>query len=115
MNLIDLTEANFDQTLENHEIIIIDFWAEWCGPCKSFERVMLELAPKHPDIIFAKIDIEKEKELSADFNVRSVPLVAIIRKRHVVYLESGKLSVQTLDDLIKQVRDLTPDQLANYD
>ncbi len=104
--IANLTKENFDETLEKHEIIVIDFWAKWCGPCKEFFPVLEEAAKLHPDVFFAKIDIEHETELAADFSIVSIPSLMFIRNRTIVFAQSGVLPLSALCDLIVQAKEL---------
>lgn len=106
MSIQELTHQNFDLILESHALLVIDFWAEWCGPCKTFSKVMSVVAKEYPDVVFASVDIEKEKELSEEFAVRSVPFVMIIKDRTVIYADSGALSAATLRELLTQAKAL---------
>ncbi|MCD6055054.1 MAG: thiol reductase thioredoxin [Gammaproteobacteria bacterium] len=105
-NVIALTQANFDQTIENNEMVIIDFWAEWCGPCRSFAPAFEACAKKHPDIVFGTVDIEQEQQLTINFEVRTIPLIVIIRSQVVLYSESGSMTEGELDKLIARMRQL---------
>ncbi len=100
--VIALTKTNFDQILAKHSMTIIEFSAEWCEPCKSFAKVFANAAKKHPEILFASIDIDQEPELAADFQIRSVPFIVILRERIAVFAEAGALPEVALEDLIKQ-------------
>ncbi|OGT32361.1 MAG: thiol reductase thioredoxin [Gammaproteobacteria bacterium RIFCSPHIGHO2_02_FULL_39_13] len=104
MSVHVLTSSTFDQTLESHSILVIDFWAEWCGPCKLFSKVMDEVAKEYPDAYFAAVNVEIEKELAEEFSVRSIPFVMIIKNRAVIYAESGALSAMTLRELLDQAK-----------
>lgn len=111
-NIIELTHANFDDILAKHELILIDFWAEWCAPCKDFAKIIEKVAPNYPDFMFGSIDIETEKELTEEFNIRSVPAVMILRDNVCVYAESGSLSAENLRELLEKTRNLDPEELA---
>ncbi|MDF1654327.1 MAG: thioredoxin family protein [Coxiellaceae bacterium] len=104
--ITELTEDSFDAFVEKHDLIVIDFWAEWCGPCKGFAEVIKLAAEQHGDVAFASVDIDKEKGLAEEFNVRSVPWLMILREQVAVYDESGALPAQALDDLIEQARNV---------
>ena len=99
-----LTANSFDQVIETHPLVLIDFWATWCGPCKTFEHILKDVAKDYPDIHFASINIEEEKELTEEFAVQSVPFVMIIKNRTVIYAESGALSRQALRELLEQAK-----------
>lgn len=104
MNVVALTEQSFDHTLGEHELVVLDFWAEWCGPCKSFSKVIEQVAPQYPEVLFASIDIDAQPGLAADFKITSVPTVMILKKRVVVYADSGALPAGALKELIDQAK-----------
>ncbi len=109
MSVIALTAANFDEVVDNRDMVVIDFWAQWCGPCKSFAPVFKAVSEQYPDVLFANVDTEKETKLAEDFNIRSIPLVMILRQNIVVYSESGALPASALEDLIEQAKALDMD------
>lgn len=102
----EIDEKNFHETIKNNEIVLIDFWAEWCGPCKMFGPVFEKVSEKHNDVVFSKCNIEKAQELAAAFGVRSIPTIAALRNSTLVYLQPGALPEQALDELIKQTKEL---------
>ena len=104
--LITLTGDNFDAILSEHELVIIDFWAEWCGPCKSFLPVYEQIAANNPDVAFTKVDIDSEKALAADFQVRSIPQIVVMKQNVVVFSESGLMQASALQNLVDQARNL---------
>ena len=81
MAVIDITGATFDETLTNNELVLIDFWAEWCGPCKSFAPTYEKVSEEFPDVVFAKVDTEAEQELAAHFQIRSIPTIMVVRQQ----------------------------------
>lgn len=106
MAVINLTLAQFDETINNNDMVILDFWAEWCGPCKQFGPVFEEVSEKHPDIVFAKINVEEEQELAGMFQVRSIPTLALMREKVVVYANPGAIPASNLEEAIAQLRGL---------
>lgn len=106
MPIQELTADNFDKTIESHDLLVIDFWAQWCGPCKVFGKIMEDVAKEYADVTFASVNIENEKALAEEFAVRSIPFVMIIRNRAVVYAESGLLSASALRELVDQAKAL---------
>jgi thioredoxin len=102
MATIALTQANFDQVIANNTLVFVDFWAMWCGPCLAFAPIYEQVAQKFPDILFAKVDIEAEPELAADFNIRSIPQLLVIKKKIVIFAEAGLLPATALIDLVEQ-------------
>ena len=101
-----LTQDIFDDTVSTNDIVLIDFWAAWCGPCRSFAPTYEKVAEDHPDIVFAKVDTEAEHALAAAFNIMSIPTLMIIRESVVVFSQAGALHERALTDLIAQVREL---------
>ncbi|NKB46397.1 MAG: thiol reductase thioredoxin [Legionellales bacterium] len=106
MNLVTLTADNFEQVLGQKDLTVIDFWAQWCQPCLTFADTFVQVAKRFPDITFAKVDVEAETELAADFSVRSIPLLVILKQRTIVFAESGSLPESTLIELIEQAQAL---------
>jgi len=106
MATINLTTDNFKETISGHDIVIVDFWASWCGPCRSFAPTFEAASEKYPDIAFAKVNTEEEREMSAGFNIRSIPTLMVFREQVILYAEAGSLPASALDQLIEQVRSL---------
>lgn len=106
MSVNPLTSATLDQAIDSHSLLLVDFWAKWCGPCKTFGGTLSEVAKDYPDVFFASVNIEEEAALAEEFAVRSIPFVMIIKNRTVVYAESGALPAQALRDLLDQAKAL---------
>lgn len=106
MAAIELNEQNFESIVTGSDIVLVDFWAPWCGPCKSFAPVFEQASVKHADIKFAKVNTEDQQGLAGYFNIRSIPTLMVFRENVIVFSEAGALPASGLDMLIEQVRKL---------
>lgn len=106
MAILTLNKTNFDEVIANNDLVVVDFWATWCVPCKTFSEVFQTVAEQHNDVIFGSIDVDAETDLAADFNVRSIPWLLILRQNIAVFAESGAMSVSALNDLLAQAKAL---------
>jgi len=111
MAVIELTESNFQTTIDNNDIVIIDFWAPWCGPCRSFAPIYEKISEKHPDVVFAKLNTEDEQGLATQFNIRSIPTIALFREQIILMMQPGALPESALEDIIKRAQDLDMDDV----
>ena len=109
MATVKLTKDTFEKTIEDNGIVILDFWAQWCGPCRAFAPTFEGASDKHTDIVFGKINTDEEQELAASFGIRGIPAVAVFRDKIPLFLQSGALPASALEDLITQVRALDMD------
>ncbi len=106
MATVELNEETLEKTIVENDIVIIDFWAPWCGPCKSFGPIYEEVSEKHPDIVFAKVNTEAEQAIGAHFQIRSIPTLMIFREQIVLFSEAGMLPASGLEQVIEQVKAL---------
>ncbi|MDA0189222.1 MAG: thioredoxin domain-containing protein [Proteobacteria bacterium] len=104
MATIDLTTSNFEEVVSGNDIVIVDFWAAWCGPCRSFAPTFEAAAERNPDIVFAKVDTEAQQELAGYFNIRSIPTLMIFREKVILFSQPGALPPGEFDGLIAEVR-----------
>ncbi|MFE9248943.1 thioredoxin [Streptomyces sp. NPDC007088] len=106
MSTVELTKENFDQTVTDNEFVLIDFWASWCGPCRSFAPVYEKSAEENPDLVYGKVDTEAQPELAAAFGIQSIPTLMIVRDQVAVFAQPGALPESALQDVIGQAREL---------
>lgn len=104
MPTVVLTKDNFETTITGNAMVLVDFWAPWCGPCRSFAPVYEQIAEKHPDVVFGKVNTEEERELAGAFGIRSIPTLVIFREQIILFEQPGALPGAMLDDLVAKVR-----------
>lgn len=105
----DLTAAQFNDIINGNDIVLVDFWASWCGPCRAFAPTFTKASENHPDIVFAKVDTEAEQELAAAAQIRSIPTLMAFKNGNLVFNQAGALPPAALEQLIQQVKDFDID------
>ena len=106
MATIELTRDNFEQTVNGNPIVIVDFWAPWCGPCRGFAPVFEKASEAHPDVVFAKVNSDQQQELAGSFNIRSIPTLMVFREKVVLFQQAGALPGQALEQVLTQAKSL---------
>jgi len=111
MAVTELTQQNIDETINNNEIVVIDFWAPWCGPCQTFKPIFEQSSEKHEDATFASCNTEEQAELAATFQIQSIPTLVVFRDGIGVFGQPGMLPAEALDELMDKVRELDMDEV----
>ena len=106
MATIDLTTENFENTVNENPMVIIDFWAPLCGPCKGFAPVYEKASETHPDVVFAKVNTDEQQELAGSFQIRSIPTLMVFRERVVLFQQAGVLPASALEQVLTQTKSL---------
>ena len=111
MACVDLTRQNFNETLDNNEIVIVDFWAPWCGPCIQFAPIFEKVSQEYPDVVFAKVNTEEQQTLGTQYGVHSIPTIMVVRDGIILLNQAGSLPADAFDKLITHVKALDMDSV----
>ena len=106
MAVIELNKENFEEIVTNNDFVVVDYWAPWCGPCRSFAPTYEKVSEEHPEIVFAKVNTEEEHEIAAHFQIRSIPTLMIFREKVIIFSQAGALPESGFKELIKRASDL---------
>ncbi len=104
MATVDLTKDNFEQIVTGNDVVIVDFWAPWCAPCRAFAPTFEQASEQHADVVFAKVNTEEEQEVAGAFNIRSIPTLMVFREKVILYAEAGSLPAPALEQVITQAK-----------
>ena len=111
MAVVELETSNFEQTIQDRDFVIVDFWAPWCGPCRSFAPVYDKVSADFDDVLFAKVNTEEQQEIAAHFRIRSIPTLMIFREQIIIFSQAGALPESALRDLLTKAQELDMDEV----
>ena len=111
MATIEVTKDNFEEVITKNKMVILDFWASWCGPCKGFAPTFEAASEKHPDVVFGKVNTEEQQELAGHFQIRSIPNLMLFREQVMLFGQPGAMPAEGIDSVIEQAKALDMDQI----
>ncbi|MDO5681838.1 MAG: thioredoxin [Propionibacteriaceae bacterium] len=113
MATVDVTSADFVSTIKDNDLVLVDFWAEWCGPCRKFAPIFSKVSDNHDDVVFAKLDTDANQDIAGSLNIMSIPTIMAFHKGNMVFNQAGVLNAGQLEQLISQLKELPEDGAAN--
>jgi thioredoxin len=111
MATVELTKENFEQVVTGNPMVVVDFWAPWCGPCRGFAPIFEKASDAHEDVVFAKVNTEEEQEIAAAFSIRSIPTLMVFRDKVILYSQAGALPAGEFGELISKAKDVDMEQV----
>ena len=111
MATINLNKENFEQTVSDNDMVIVDFWASWCGPCKTFAPIFEKVSEKFPDVVFAKVETDQQQELAGAFQIKSIPTLMIFREKIIIFSQPGMLPEDPFVEIIGKAKDLDMEEV----
>ena len=103
MATVELTDQNFEETISNHDVVVVDFWAGWCAPCRTFAPIYETTSEKYPDVVFGKVDTEAQTELAGRFEIRSIPTLMLVREKVILYSRPGAVPAQAFEAILDRI------------
>ena len=113
MATVELTDQNFEEIITNNDVVVVDFWAGWCAPCRTFAPVYETTSEKYPDVVFGKIDTEAQTELAGRFDIRSIPTLMLVREKVILYSRPGAVPAKSFEDLIDRMLAVNMNQVRD--
>ena len=111
MSTVDLTQENFEDVIQKNAVVLVDFWAPWCGPCRAFAPVYEAASAQHPDVVFAKVNTEDQQGLASTFQIRSIPTLMLFREQIILFSQPGSLPGSALEDILTKAKALDMDMV----